>query len=53
MGRQRQFKHSQIGVGNSEQVQTRERHGLIALHVPGVIAAQNERDFGFGHRKVA
>ena len=53
VGRQRQFKHSQIGVGNSEQVQTRERHGLIALHVLGVIAAHNGRDLDFRHRKVA
>ena len=53
VGRQRYVEHSQIGVENSEQVQTRERHGLIALHVPGVIAAQNGRDPGFRHRKVA
>src|SRR6516165_9916045 len=49
MRRDRELKLAQIGVGNSVEIQVREGRRSIALHVPGVVAAQNGRNVLLGH----
>ncbi len=43
----------QVRVGHPIEIQARERHRRIALHVPGVVATENGRDAFLGHGRPA